>query len=133
MSSVNKVILVGRVGKDPEVRHLDGGKSVAKFSVATSETYKDKSGNKQESTEWHNIEVWGDLAKVAESYVKKGDMLYIEGSIKTDSWEDNGVKKYATKIRCNSLIMLGGKPKAEEPKEEEAQVPVNGKDETLPF
>jgi len=104
--SVNKVILVGNLGKDPEVKSFANG-MVAKFPIATSETYKDKSGNKVEQTEWHNVEVWGELAKIAEQYLRKGKQVYIEGSLRTDSWEDNGVKKYATKIKATSFTMLG--------------------------
>src|SRR5579871_1706299 len=99
MSGVNRVILVGRTGKDPEVRYLENNVAVAKFSLATSESYKDKSGNKVESTEWHNIVLWRGLAEVAEKYVRKGSLLYIEGRIKSRSWEDkDGVKKYITEI-----------------------------------
>ena len=105
--SVNRVILVGHLGKDPEVKHFDKGASVAKFSLATSESYKDKAGNKVDQTEWHNIEVWGELAKIAEQYLKKGKLVYVEGSLKTDSWEDNGVKKYSTKVRASGFTMLG--------------------------
>ena len=108
--SVNKVILVGNLGKDPEVRHFDGGGAVAKFPIATSEAFKDKSGNRVEQTEWHNVEVWGELAKIAEQWLKKGKMVYVEGSLRTDSWEDNGVKKYATKVRATTFTMLGPAP-----------------------
>jgi single-strand DNA-binding protein len=103
--SVNKVILVGNLGKDPETKSFTNG-MVAKFPLATSETYKDKSGNKVEQTEWHNVEVWGELARIAEQYLRKGKKVYVEGSIRTDSWEDNGVKKYATKIRATNFQML---------------------------
>ena len=104
--SVNKVILVGNLGKDPEIKSFTNG-MVAKFPIATTESYKDRNGNKVEQTEWHNIEVWGELAKVAEQWLRKGKQVYIEGSIRTDTWEDNGVKKYATKIRATSFTMLG--------------------------
>jgi single-strand DNA-binding protein len=105
--SVNKVILVGHLGKDPETRHFDNGGIVSKFSLATTETFKDRNGVRTEQTEWHNLEVWGDLAKIAEQYLRKGKLVYVEGSIKTDTWEDNGVKKYATKIRVSNFSMLG--------------------------
>ena len=109
MSGVNKVILLGRIGQDPEVKHLEGDKVVAKVSLATSESYKDKSGNKVENTEWHNLELWDGLAKLAESYLKKGSQIYVEGKIKTDKWEtDTGEKRSAVKIRVTSLTMLGG-------------------------
>jgi single-strand DNA-binding protein len=109
MSGVNKVILVGRVGKDPEVRYLDNNVPVAKFSLATSESYK-KDGQKVETTEWHNIVLWRGLAEVAEKYVRKGTLLYIEGKIKSRNWEDkDGKKHYATDIVGDNMTMLGGK------------------------
>jgi len=105
--SVNKVILIGNVGKDPVVRHLDKDVTVANFSLATSESYV-KDGNKVTNTEWHNIVVWRGLATVVEKYVKKGDKLYIEGKIKTRSWEDKDQnKKYTTEIYVDNLEMLG--------------------------
>ena len=108
MSGINKVILVGNVGKDPEVRYLEGGIALAKFSLATSESRKDKEGNRVDQTEWHNIVLWKRLAEVAEKYVKKGMQLYIEGKIKTRSWEDKeGNKKYMTEIIGDSMTMLG--------------------------
>lgn len=105
--SVNKVILIGNLGKDPEVRSFGSGGMVAKFPIATTETYKDKDGNRVEQTEWHNIEVWGELAKIAEQYLRKGKQVFVEGSIRTETWEDNGVKKYSTKIRATNFTMLG--------------------------
>ena len=108
MSGVNKVIIVGRVGQDPEVRHLENG-VVANFSMATSETWKDKSGEKKEATEWHRVVIWGKLAEVVEKYVKKGDMLYIEGKIVTRSYEKNNQTMYTTEIVANSMQMLGSK------------------------
>jgi single-strand DNA-binding protein len=104
---VNKVILLGNVGKAPEVRHLESGAVVAKFSLATSEKWKDKQGNKQEETEWHDCEVWEGLAKVVEQYVTAGTKLYLEGKIKTESWEKDGVKQYRKKVRVTSLTMAG--------------------------
>jgi single-strand DNA-binding protein len=109
MSGVNKVILVGRLGKDPEVRHLENGATVANFSMATSETYKDKNtGEKRETTEWHNVVLWRGLAEVVEKYVKKGDMIYIEGKLKTRSWEKDGVTRYTTEVVGDNMTMLGG-------------------------
>lgn len=108
--SLNKVILIGHLGKDPEIRHFDTGGAVAKFTLATSESYKDKSGNRVDQTEWHTIEVWGEQAKIAEQWLRKGKLVYVEGSLRTDSWEDNGVKKYATKIRATNFTMLGPAP-----------------------
>lgn len=108
--SVNKVILVGNVGKDPEVKYLEGGVGVAKFTLATSEKYKNKSGEMVTTTEWHNIVVWRGLAKVVEDYVKKGTQLYIEGKITTRSWDDKeGNKRYMTEIVADSLQLLGKK------------------------
>ncbi len=112
--SVNKVILVGHVGKDADVRHLDSGVSVARFSLATNETYTDKSGKKVTQTEWHNIVVWRGLADVAEKYVKTGKLLYVEGRIKTSSYDDKeGNKKYTTEILCDNFRFLGSSGTAE--------------------
>jgi len=108
--SVNKVILVGNVGKDPETRHLEGGNTVSKFSLATSEVYKNKDGEKVASTEWHNIVLWKGLAEIAEKYVRKGSQLYIEGRIKTRSYTDqDNHTKYITEIFGDSMQMLGKK------------------------
>lgn len=107
--SVNKVILVGNVGRDPEVRHLDKDVSVANFPLATSESYTAKNGEKVTTTEWHNIVIWRGLAKVVEQYVKKGDRLYIEGRIRTRQWDDkDGNKRYTTEIYADNMEMLGG-------------------------
>ena len=111
MASVNKVILVGRLGKDPEIRSTPNGNNVAKFSLATDDRYTDKSGEKQERTEWHNIVAWGKLAEICGQYLKKGKLIYIEGSIRTDSWDDKetGQKKYRTEIWANQMQMLDRK------------------------
>jgi single-strand DNA-binding protein len=108
MASVNKVILVGRLGKDPEMRSTPSGTSVAKFSVATDDRFTDRAGEKQERTEWHNIVVWGKLAEICGQYLKKGKLVYLEGSIRTDSWDDkeSGQKKYRTEIVANTMQML---------------------------
>ena len=105
--SVNKVILVGNVGRDPEVRHLDKSVTVARFSLATTENYTAKTGEKVSTTEWHNIVVWRGLADVAEKYVKKGSQLYIEGRLRTNSYEKDGVKHYATEINADTMQLLG--------------------------
>jgi len=111
MSGVNKVILVGRLGKDPEVRNLENGVNVANFTMATSETYKDKTtGERKEITEWHNIVLWRGLADVASKYLHKGDMVYIEGKLRTRSWEKEGVTRYTTEIVGDNMTMLGTKP-----------------------
>ncbi len=111
MAGVNKVILVGNLGADPEVKYLEGDKAVAKLRLATTESYKDKSGNRVDQTEWHDLEMWDGQAKIAEQYLKKGSQLYVEGKIKTDTWQDDqGQNRYRTKIRVQSFTMLGGKP-----------------------
>jgi single-strand DNA-binding protein len=108
--SINKVILVGNVGKDPEVRNLEGGATVARFTMATSETYKNKNGEKVTTTEWHNIVLWRGLAEIAEKYVKKGQQLYLEGRIRSRTYEDkDGVQKRAYEIQGDNMQMLGGK------------------------
>lgn len=109
--SVNKVILIGNLGKDPEIKYTPSGTPVAKFSLATNERYKDKSGEFQERTEWHNIVAWQRLAEIVGEYVKKGSKLYIEGRLQTSSWEDkqSGEKKYRTEIVANDLVLLSGR------------------------
>lgn len=108
--SVNKVILVGNVGKDPETRYLDENTAVCKFSMATSEVYRNREGEKVTQTEWHNVVLWRGLAQVAEKYVKKGSQLYIEGRIKTRSYDDkDGNKRYITEIVGDNMQMLGRK------------------------
>ena len=108
--SVNKVILLGNLGKDPEVRTLEGGAKVAKFSLATSESYKDKAGNRVDQTEWHNVVVWRGLADIAERYLRKGSSVFIEGKIRSRSWDDkDGNKKYITEIVADNLTLVGGK------------------------
>lgn len=110
-TSINKVMLIGNLGKDPEVRYLENGISVARFPIATTEVYTVKAtGEKREITDWHNIVAWRGLAKVAESYLKKGMKVYIEGKLKTRSWQDeNQQTKYATEIVADQLIMLSAK------------------------
>ena len=104
------MILVGRLGKEPEVRNLDNGATVANFTMATSETYKDKTtGEKKEITEWHNIVLWRGLAEVAQRYLHKGDMVYIEGKLRTRSWEKEGVTRYTTEVVGDSMTMLSSK------------------------
>jgi single-strand DNA-binding protein len=103
---INKVILVGHLGKDPEVRYLDQNRVVANVTIATNERYTDRSGNKVETTEWHNLEMWDGLAKIAEQYLKKGSLIYLEGKLKTEEWEKDGVKRYTTRIRVTTMNML---------------------------
>lgn len=122
MASVNKVILVGNVGVDPEVRYLDGGNSangqgtkVATFRLATSERYKDRNGNMQENTEWHNIVAWRNNADVAEKFIRKGTQVYIEGRLRTRQWTDQtGNKRYTTEITVDTLQLLGRRPDQED-------------------
>jgi single-strand DNA-binding protein len=114
MKSVNKVILVGHLGKDPEIKYTPQGTPVAKFTLATNERYKDKSGEWQDRTEWHNITAWQRLAEIAGEYLKKGSQVYIEGRLRTDSWDDKetGQKKYRTEIVANDMVLLGGRGQA---------------------
>jgi len=108
--SINKVILVGNVGRDPDIRHLDSGVAVATFTLATSENYTAKNGDRVTTTEWHNIVLWRGLAEVAEKYVRKGKQLYIEGRIRTRSYEDKeGQKKYVTEIYGDVMKLLGSR------------------------
>lgn len=113
MAGVNKVILLGNVGKDPEVRALENNRKVASFSLATTESYKNQSGERVDKTEWHNVVFWGPIADVIERYVKKGSKLYIEGRIRTRSYEQEGVKKYITEIDGQSMTMLDSAPKSD--------------------
>ena len=110
MASVNKVILVGNLGRDPEVRYMPNGDAVANFSIATTETWKDKQGNRQEKTEWHNIVMYRRLAEIAGEYLKKGSSVYIEGRLQTRKWQDKqGNDRYTTEIIADQLQMLGGR------------------------
>ena len=109
MASVNKVILLGRLGKDPELRYTQGGQPVCGFSLCTHEVWRDKAGEKQESLEWHNVTVWGKVGENCEKYLKKGSQAYIEGQIKTDSYEKDGKKLYTTKIVARDVKFLGSK------------------------
>lgn len=111
MAGINKVILVGNLGSDPEVKYLEGEKVVANVSLATTEAYKDRSGNRVEQTEWHDLEMWDQQAKIAEQYLKKGSQIYVEGKIKTEKWTDeNNQPRKRTRIRVLSFTMLGGRP-----------------------
>lgn len=138
MASVNKVILIGNLGKDPDFRVTPGGQPVANFSIATTEKWSDKAGEKKEKTEWHNIVLWGRLAEIANQYLRKGGSVYIEGRLQTRSWDDkDGNKRYTTEIVGNSLQMLGGRreasssediPQAAEPPQADGRV-----QDDLPF
>jgi single-strand DNA-binding protein len=109
--SVNKVILVGNVGRDPELKYTPSGTAVCAFSIATNERFKDKAGEWQDRTEWHNVKAWQRTAEIVAEYVKKGSKVYVEGSLRTDSWEDKNTKekKYRTEIIVNDLVLLGGR------------------------
>jgi single-strand DNA-binding protein len=139
MSGVNKVILVGRTGKEPEIRSASG-KQVANFSIATSESYKDKTtGEKKETTEWHNLVAWSPLAEIVDKYVHKGDQVYIEGKLRTRSWEKDGVTRYTTEVLVNNIVLLGSKGSGDnanhEPKQQ-THTPVYASNEgtdDLPF
>jgi len=127
MSGINKVILVGRLGKDPVINGVNQ-KKVANFSLATSDTYKDsKTGEKKENTEWHNIVAWAPIAEVCEKYLHKGDLVYIEGKLRTRSFEKGGVTRWTTEIIVNNLQMLGKKNQKQseqsEPDEETDDLP----------
>jgi len=107
---INKVILVGRLGRDPETRYTSSGQAVCNFTMATDESFKSRSGEKQQRTEWHRIVMWGKLAEIAQQYLKKGQLVYIEGRLQTRQWDDkrDGSKKTSTEIVANSMKMLGG-------------------------
>ena len=110
MAGVNKVILIGNLGSDPEVRHLSNGSVVANFNIATSETYTNRDGQRVTQTEWHRIELWDGLAKIAEQYLRKGQMVYIEGKLRTETWQDkDGNNRTTTRIRGLNMTMLGSR------------------------
>lgn len=116
MASLNKVLLIGNLGKDPETRYMPDGSAVCNFSIATTDTWKDKdSGQKQEKTEWHNIVVYRKLAEICSQYLKKGSQVYLEGRLQTRKWQDktSGQDRYTTEIVCDEMKMLGGKQQAE--------------------
>ncbi len=145
MAGVNKVILIGNLGADPEVRYLEGGSVVANFNIATTETYTNKNGERVDQTEWHRIELWEGLAKTAEKYLKKGSQVYIEGRLRTENWTDKeGQPRSRVSIRGNGMTMLGGPPATDgsrppRPSVERSSDPLppelgsGDKDEGLPF
>ncbi len=137
---VNKVVLIGNAGQDPEVRHLDSGVSVANFNLATNESYRDKSGERVTQTEWHRIVLWRGLAEVAEKFVKKGELLYIEGRLRTRAWDDkDGNKRYTTEVFADNMKMLGkksdqpGEVRQDEPGQIAEAGPETSGDDDLPF
>ena len=149
MSGVNKVILIGNLGADPEVRHLQNDVTVANFNLATSETYKDRTtGEKREQTEWHRVVVWRGLAEVVEKYVRKGSKVYVEGKLRTRKWEKDGIERYTTEIMADELTMLdrpsgydqgqatAPRPAAAQPDRQtapQAAVPAPEEEDDLPF
>ncbi|MFH1351577.1 MAG: single-stranded DNA-binding protein [Pseudomonadota bacterium] len=139
MAGINKVILIGRLGRDPEVRYTPSGSAVANFTIATSEQWTGKDGEKQERTEWHSIVAWGRLGEICGEYLHKGSQIYIEGRIQTRSWEDKeGVKRYKTEIIVQSMQMLGAasnrEGRAEGPEERfPTEEPVSVPDDDIPF
>lgn len=132
MASINKVILIGNLGRDPEVRYLPDGAAVTNISVATTDTWKDKSGEKQERTEWHRVAFFGRLAEIAGEYLKKGSQVYIEGSLRTRKWQDkDGQDRYTTEIVASEMKMLGSRgggaePMTREPAPAVAPAPASG-------
>jgi single-strand DNA-binding protein len=142
MSGVNKVILVGNLGVDPTLRYTENGTAVANFTLATSQKFTDKQGEKKTQTEWHRIVAWAKLAEICNEYLKKGKQVYIEGRLQTRSWDDNGTKKYTTEVVANNLQMLGrasdapSEPPPTEVPPAEQPVPSGaaaGEDDDLPF
>ncbi len=143
MRGVNRVMLIGNLGKDPDIQFLEGNIGVAKFSLATTETYKDRSGKLISQTEWHTVVLWRGLAELAQKYLHRGSLVYIEGRLKTRSWEDKeGNKKFATEVVGDNLIMLdkrnevggtAGYDIENAGSEETPPIPEEGGDERLPF
>lgn len=141
MAGINKVILIGNLGRDPEVMTFDNGVKKASFSLATTESYKNKEGSRVEQTEWHNIVLWRGLAEVAEKFLQKGSQIYLEGRIRTRSYEQDGVKKYVTEIFGDNMTMLGrreggegGEYQKSAPQAETAHEPeADTQDDDLPF
>ena len=120
--SINKVILIGTLGRDPEVRYMPNGNAVCSLSVATDEGYKDKNtGQQVDATEWHRVEMFGRLAEVAGEYLKKGSKAYFEGKLKTDEYEKDGIKRYSTKVIANEMTMLDSKPEGQQQNQGYAQ------------
>ena len=128
MASLNKAQIIGNLGRDPEIKTIPSGQKVASFSLACSEKYTDKNGQKVEKTEWINCKAWGKLAEIIEKYVKKGSQIYVEGKLETQSFEKDGVKKYKTEIIVNQMLMLGANDSAPQSVQSAQQF-----DDSLPF
>ena len=134
MDGVNKVILVGNLGAKPEIKFLENDNVVCNFSVATGESWKDKTGNKQNKTTWHRIVTWGKLAEICGEYLNKGSMVYLEGKIDIEEWEDKeGNTRYTTKIVCNQMRMLGGNARSDDEAEEEPAKEAASDFDDVPF
>ena len=143
MRGVNKVILIGNLGRDPEIRYTRDGTAVANLNVATSDSWKDSEGQRQERTEWHRVVAWDKLAEIAKEYLAKGKQVYIEGRLQTRSWEDkDGHKRYTTEVRADQMVMLGGRggdggERGAEPPpgpaDDFSREPFQAKDEDVPF
>lgn len=136
--SINKAILIGNLGSDPEVRTISNNSKVATFSLATSESFKDKTtGEKKSVTEWHNIVLWNNLAEIATKYLKKGSKVFIEGKIKTRSWDKDGIKRYTTEIVGDNMVMLGEKSQSAQQSVSQSSgysgPPPDGNTDDLPF
>jgi single-strand DNA-binding protein len=134
MASVNKVIVLGNLGKDPDLRHLPNGDAVCNFSLATTESWKDKEGNKQDKTEWHNIVIFRKLAEIAGEYLKKGRPVYIEGRLQTRKWQDkDGKDRYTTEIVADQMQMLGSRDEAKEVAKTSAPANFDDMESDIPF
>jgi single-strand DNA-binding protein len=132
---LNKVMLIGHLGKDPELKYTEKGTAYCNFSIATDESYKDENGNKVDRTEWHNIVTWRKLAEICQQYLKKGSKIYCEGKLQTDSYEKDGIKRYSTKIVMTDMSMLDSKGSTDKVSDE-VKKPVDGpsgEEDDLPF
>ena len=134
MASLNKATIIGHLGKDVDLRYTASGTAVANFSVATTEKYKNKGGEWEEKTEWHNVTLWGKLAEIAGEYLEKGKLVYIEGRIETRKWQDKeNYDRYSTGITGDKMLMLGGKGESKRQDEGEQQEQVFHPDDDIPF
>ena len=132
---LNKVMLIGHLGKDPELKYTEKGTAYCNFSIATDESYKDENGNKVDRTEWHNIVTWRKLAEICQQYLKKGSKIYCEGKLQTDSYEKDGIKRYSTKIVMTDMSMLDSKGASDKVSDQAVKPaePVSGEEDDLPF
>jgi len=134
MAGINKVILIGNLGADPEMRYTASGTAVAKFRIATTEKFTDRQGNRQERTEWHRVTAWGKLAEICGQYLAKGKQVYIEGKIRSDTWEQEGVKRYSYEIIADTMQMLGqGRGPEREPEAPFEPPPGGVPEDDIPF